>query len=122
MNAACMHCADCYALDTDGRYANIDMVDGRIRFAVPWGSSGHKTWGLRRREADILREALLVRCQPRQGQALPLFVFDAGKWFVNLSDYPTETAALAYLKQAGVTAREYKLRLEDARKADVRRP
>ncbi len=121
-NSALMACVRlCYQVDTDGRYANIDTVDGRLLRPAPWGSAGHKVWGLRRRESDILRACLLSRLTPRQGQPLPLFVFDAGKWFVNLADYATETAAQAYVKQWGVSAREYKRHLEGARQADRRR-
>ena len=118
-NAALQHAVRlCYQVDTDGRPANIDSVDGRLLFPAPWGSAGHKRWGLRRREADILRESLYARMETRQGRPLPLFVFDAGAWRVNVHDYPTETAAQAYVRQASITAREYKTRLASMRKAD----
>ena len=110
-----------YQVDTDGRRANVD-VDGRLLVPAPMGRQGHKYYGLRRRESDTLRACLLSRMTPRAGSALPLFVYDATRraWYVNVSDYVTEGAAMAYVAKHGVSSREYKqclqsLQLKDAK-------
>jgi hypothetical protein len=102
-----------YQVDTDSRRCNVD-IDGRLLFALPWGKSGYKRWGLRRREADTLRAILLARQTPQQGRAVPLFVYDTGTraWYVNTQDYVCHAEAQAYLSKCGITSREYKAHLE----------
>ena len=108
-----------FVVDTDGRYANVDL-DGRLLFALPFGKSGHKQWGLRRREAETLRAILMARQVPQQGRALPLFVYDhvSRSWYLNVADYPTEAQAVAYVRQFGIASREYKTALERLQTAD----
>lgn len=128
LNAALQRvCELAYALDTDARLCNVD-IDGRLLFALPWGKSGHTRWGLRRREADILRGVLTQRQTPQQGRAVPLFLYDSATraWYCNLQDYRTRTEAQAYVMHYGVTAREYKQALErlqtaGRRQAEARR-
>ena len=102
-----------YQVDTDSRRCNMD-TDGRLLFALPWGKSGYKRWGLRRREADTLRAILVARQTPQQGRAVPLFTYDtaARAWYVNVVDYASHAEAMAYVRQWGVTSREYKTWLE----------
>lgn len=102
-----------YQVDTDGRFANVD-ADGRLLIPCPMGRQGHKYYGLRRRESDTLRACLLGRMTPKSGAALPLFVYadDRRAWCVNLTDYPAEAVAMAYITKHGVTSREYKRCLE----------
>jgi hypothetical protein len=108
-----------YEVDTDGRRCNVD-IDGRLLVPAPMGRAGHKYYGLRRRESDTLRACLLSRMTPRTGAALPLFVYDNGRrsWYVNMADYPTEGAAVAYTQKHGVSSREYKQQLERLQTAD----
>ena len=110
-----------FVVDTDGRYANVDL-DGRLLFALPFGKSGHKLWGLRRREADVLRAILQARQVPQQGRPVPLFTYgeDTRAWYLNVADYPTEAHAMAYVRQFGIVSREYKLWLERAQEAGRR--
>lgn len=107
-----------FQVDTDGRYANVD-IDGRLLFALPFGKSGHQKWGLRRREADTLRAILQARQTPQPGRALPLFTYgaDTRSWYLNVVDYGTEAQAMAYVRQFGITSREYKTHLERAQQA-----
>ena len=116
-----------YTIDTDGRLCNMD-VDGRLLVPAPFGKAGHQKWGLRRREAEILRAILVARQTPQQGRALPLFVYDSVSraWYVNVQDYPSELHAMGYIRQCPITSREYKTHLEraqtvDRRKAESRR-
>ena len=102
-----------YQIDTDGRRANVD-ADGRLLIPAPMGRQGHKYYGLRRRESDTLRACLLQRMTPKAGAPLPLLVYDSGRrsWYVNVTDYPTEGAAVAYIQKHGISSREYKRTLE----------
>ena len=111
----------CYALDTDGRLCNVDRVGGRLLFPAAWGKAGAKKWGLRRREADILRACLYRRMAPKQAQPVPLFLFDSVSraWHVNLQDYASQDAAHVYVSQWGVSPKEYKQHLERAQQASA---
>lgn len=110
-----------YQTDTDGKPANVDL-DGRLLVPAPFGKAGYKKWGLRRREADVLRQILMARQTPQQGRAVPLFTYgeDTRSWYVNVQDYPTEAHAMAYIRQFGITSREFKLWLERAQEAGRR--
>lgn len=113
-----------YEPDTDGRLANVDAMDGRLLFPLPWGSGGYKRHGLRRREADVLRAILFERMTPKDGGYIPLFLFDDVRrvWCVNLADYPTAGHAAGYVAHAGVTVREYKRHLATVQQAERRKP
>lgn len=100
-----------FELDHDNRLCNVDAVDGRLLIPVPWGSAGYKRYGLRRREAEVLRLYLFDAMTPRPGKPVPLFQFDRRAWYVNLVDYPTQADAAGYLAKAGLTVRAYKLYL-----------
>lgn len=90
--------------DTDGRRANVDP-DGRILIPLPWGRMGHKSWELRRTEANALRWLMLQRYAT---QNEPLFVYDAGgrTWLVNLAY--SKRSALSYLRTMPVTLAEWR--------------
>ena len=111
----------CYSADTDGRLCNVDRTDYRLLFPAPWGKAGGAKWGLRRTETDILRACLLRRMQPQQAQPVPLFVYDSVSraWHCNMTDYPARDAAQAYVAQWGVSAKEYKVRLERIQQASA---
>lgn len=107
-----------YEPDTDGRMANVDAHDGRLLVAAPWGSAGYRKYGLRRREADVLRAILFARMSPSAGGYVPLFLWDADRrvWCVNLADYPSAAQAGGYVAHAAVTVREYKRGLQAVQK------
>ncbi len=113
-----------YEEDVDGRLCNVDSHDGRLLIPVPWGSVGHRRYGLRRREADVLRFFLLESMTARPGAPVPLFQYDHEQraWFVNLADYSTRTAAGSWLKQSGLTVRAYKECLRRVQEASSGRP
>lgn len=124
LNAALQACVQlAYQRDTDGRFANVD-ADGRLLIPCPMGRQGHKYYGLRRRESDVLRACLLQRMTPKAGAALPLFTYDATRraWYVNTLDYASEVHAMSYLSGHGVSSREYKQTLERLQTADRRTP
>ena len=108
-----------YQTDTDARHCNMDR-DGRLLFALPFGKSGYKRWGLRRREADALRAILMARQTLQQGRPLPLFTYDhiSRSWYVNVMDYPSRSEAQAYIAHYGITSREYKQALQRLQTAD----
>lgn len=106
-----------YELDHDNRLCNVDGRDGRLLIPAPWGSSGYKRYGLRRREAEVLRLFLFDAMAPTPGTAVPLFMYEGRSWFVNLVDYPTRAEAGAWLKQSGLTVRVYKTCLQRIQQA-----
>lgn len=113
-----------YEEDIDGRLCNVDAVDGRLLIPAPWGSAGYRRYGLRRREADVLRLFLLERMTPKPGSPVPLFQYDHERrgWFVNLVDYSTRAAAGTWLKQNGLSVRAYKQCLQRVQKVSSGRP
>ena len=114
LNAALQRLVElCYQRDTDARLCNCD-TNGKLLVPAPWGKSGYKKWGLRRREADVLRAVLMQRQTPQQGRPVPLFVWDADgrTWYCNMEDYKSHAEAQAYVSHYGVSSREYKQALE----------
>jgi len=107
-----------YELDHDARLCNVDAVDGRLLIPAPWGSAGYRRYGLRRREADVLR-LFLFDAMTRQSQ-IPLFQFDRRCWCINLVDYPTQADAAEYLAKHGLTIRAYKAYLRRVQQASRR--
>ena len=107
-NAALMRLAElCYERDYDGSQPNIAHT-GRIEIAVPMAKQGHRYFGLRRLEQEVLRACLVAR-ESRQDTA-PVFVYnpDDRRWYLNLSAYPTEQAAQEHLRRMPIGAREYR--------------
>lgn len=90
-----------YQVDSDGVRANVD-VDGRIEIPCPWGSAGRPRYGLRRTEGDTLRK--YVQFLAEQRRPTPLFTFDAGRWWLNVFDYPDREKALQYWRIVAVDA------------------
>lgn len=109
LNEACLALTNIlYAVDAEGRYANVDSRTYRLLVPAPWGSAGWRKWGLRNWEATILRKILIVRYQMRRGA--PLFDYsEPNQWFLNVTDYPTIDKALAYWKVRPITLRDWRL-------------
>lgn len=109
-----------YQVDDCG-LCNVDPDTGAFeRFPIPWGRS-YMRYGLRATEAAILR--LHVNLLLSTGTP-PLWTYDSitRRWGVNLFDYPTRDAALAYWKRAEVSGRDYKMMLQTVqswRKSDT---
>ena len=97
-----------YDKDSDGKPANIDPVTWRLLIPAPWGRAGWRRWGLRAWEADTLRAVLRVRCEMRRHTNLFDYNDPMRSWHVNVTDYPTVTAALTYLKTHPVTLTEWR--------------
>ena len=119
-NAALMRLAElCYQKDYDGSQPNVSAT-GRSEIAVPMAKQGHRYFGLRRLEQEVLRACLVAR-ESRQDVA-PVFVYnpDDRRWYANVGAYPTEQAAQAALRKSPIGAREYR-RLHDRIKA-IRAP
>jgi len=94
-----------YAKDTDGAFANIDSVTGRVLLCAPWGSAGWKVWGLRNYEARVLRSILMARLDTKP---LPLFDYEHKIWYVNRGQYRTISIAAGYLEHNPVTVAEWR--------------
>lgn len=106
LNEALQACvALCYEKDSDGTPSNVDAVTARVLVPLPWGRAGHRRWGLRPQEANILRAILQAR-QAHDG----LFVYDGSRraWLVNVAAYPTLRKAAAYLDAYPVGVGEYR--------------
>lgn len=79
-------------------------ADGRFRMAVPWGKHA-ADWGLNRTHRELVR-ALLLAAQrshaARKNDTVPLFFYDESRrrWLTNVGDYPTQAAAIYWLRWA----------------------
>ena len=99
-----------YERDETG-LCNVDSTGVFVRFPVPWGRS-YMRYGLRSTEAAVLRlhvNRLLSTASPP-----PLWTYDdvTRRWGVNLWDYPKLSQALAYWQRAEISARDYKMMLQ----------
>lgn len=99
-----------YERDETG-LCNVDATGVFVRFPVPWGRS-YMRYGLRSTEAAVLRlhiNRLLSTASPP-----PLWTYDdvTRRWGVNLWDYPNLSQGLAYWKRAEISARDYKMMLQ----------
>lgn len=77
----------CYETDTRGRLWNVDPETGQILFGLPWATYSHREWGLYRSECEVLRRCVRSLRKRAGGP----FYYDglAGRWFLDLSMYPT---------------------------------
>ncbi len=94
----------CYEVDNGG-FCNIDAPTGKVLIPLPWGRNGHARWAIRAQESNILREIMQGR------QYTPgLFIYDRVRrnWNVNLHDYPSRDAAIAYLTRYPIGIKEYR--------------
>lgn len=111
-----------YERDDTG-LCNVDSTGVFVRFPVPWGRS-YMRYGLRSTEAAVLR--LHVNRLMSTATPPPLWTYDdiTRRWGVNLWDYPKLSQALAYWQCAEISARDYKMMLQQVqmwRKSDSMR-
>lgn len=109
VNAALLELAQfVYMADTDGAPVHFDPVTLRIGPALPWGSNGHRAWGLRASEARALRKIMLDRAAVANPQ--PWLVYDEASkgWIINGYKYPSLDLALGYLSAYAVTLQEWR--------------
>lgn len=94
-----------YEIDDTGIHANID-ADGRLLIAVPWGRH-YQRYGLRANESAVL--ALHVKRLYESPPVAPLFVYDDSmrSWFINVFDYGTYAAGIAYWRRAQLGSGDY---------------
>ena len=94
-----------YQVDDTGIHCNID-ADGKLLVAVPWGRH-YQRYGLRANESAVL--ALHVRRLYEQPPVPPLFVYDDSmrSWFINVFDYGTYAAGIAYWRRAQLGSGDY---------------
>lgn len=92
--------------EDQGGLCNIDRVTGRFLIPMPWGRGGQTKWGLRRREADILRNILFRWHYP--GPSLILYDRPRRSWQVNLYDFETAADAKGWLAKHQVTIALYR--------------
>ena len=112
-----------YATDADGQPANIDPLTGRILIALPWGSKGWRRWGLRKPEANHLRQIMIARSAPKRGGRAALFCYapDSNQWYLDCEAYPTHDLALAYIKAHGPQLGEWRAVVTTHREAEAER-
>lgn len=121
-NAALQRLAElAYQRDYDGGMPNLAATTGRIEIATPMGKMGHRYFGLRRNEQAVLRAVLVARMQRAEPPALFLYNDSDRRWYVNLSAYPTLTAAAEHLSKWAIGSREYR-RQHDRLKAERSAP
>jgi len=106
--ALCQLATMLYARDSDGGWANVDGLTGRLLVPAPWGNSGWKKWGLRQWESVVLRSVLMARVP--NVKPLPLFDYcdTARTWHLNGSSYPTLADAQNYLQRRPITVAEWR--------------
>ncbi len=83
---------------------NVDKRTGRILIGVPMGGRAHRDYGLRRSERDVLRR-ILVDVEASEGA--PLYLYDGGKWYLNLYDYRERASANRWLKDNRITPQQW---------------
>lgn len=101
--ALCRMAAICYER-VDGQLVNIDSRTYRLLVPAPWGDSGYSKWGVRAVEARILRSVLMTRTRSDEAA---LFDYGDRRWFLNFGIYKSPAAALTYLHERPITAREW---------------
>ena len=89
----------------DRQPVNVDSKTFRLLVPCPWGDSGYSKWGMRSTEARVLRSVLMWRAH--QDPAAALFDYGDRRWFLNVSGYRTQSAAMAYLQAKPITAKEW---------------
>lgn len=89
----------------DRQPVNVDAKTYRLLVPAPWGDSGYSKWGMRSTEARILRSVLMWRAHNDPQSAL--FDYADRRWFLNATTYKSASAALAYLKEKPITAKEW---------------
>jgi len=104
--ALCKFAILLYQKDTDGTFANIDSVTGRVLVCAPWGSAGWQWWGLRNWEARVLRSILMSRLT--DAKRPPLFDYGNNTWYLDRSHYRSIGQAQHHLEQAPVTVSEWR--------------
>jgi hypothetical protein len=94
--------------ETDaGGLANVDGGSGRILIPMPSGKKGHRLWGLRVSEANVLRD-ILYGWQ----EAPPTLIFyewTRHSWFVNLDHFGTLGIAKSWLRAHQITVGLYRV-------------
>lgn len=97
-----------YAADEDGQPCHYDPPTRRILVALPWGSEGYKTWGLRASEARSLRKIMLDRTMLTE--PFPLVDWDAEcrSWLLNVRPYLSLGRAVLYLQTYPVSVQEWR--------------
>lgn len=111
-----------YTLDADGQPANFDRQTERIFPDVPWGDKGYKAWGLRKSEAICFRR--LLQARQKQSRRLPFLFYFAdytGRWHLNAGDYPTQAAAIDWLRKDGPSLAEWRTMVTEWRDKEAAR-
>lgn len=105
-----------YERDDDGAWSNIDPVTWRLLIPAPWGRAGHRSWGITRTEAELLRE--MIQCRQLQTDSRPpgLWLYDRARrtWRLNLFDFDAVADGQSYW-------RRWPLRVTELRQARSRR-
>lgn len=75
-----------YERTSGGQWWNVDPATCKLLLPLPWATYSHKSWGLYRSEADLLRLAVTWLRVKREGPAW----YDEGakRWFWSLGMYP----------------------------------
>ena len=102
-----------YAYDRAAEdWPNIDAKTGVILIPTPFSSRSYRKWGLRRTESAVLRLHLVeLEAAARRGEGeAPAVLYDGliNKWLINLGDYPSRRAAMAWIKRHELTAKRYR--------------
>ena len=93
----------CYQrFDDSVRLANVGR-GGKILTPVPWGWRYCHEYGLNRTDAQYLRWEMLGRCLPEMDH-VSLFMFDRGRWHVDLRAYPQAADGFQYWQDYPIVA------------------
>lgn len=108
LNEALGRLVDLAFEEDEGGLCNVDSVTGRLLLPLPWGRNGHRLWGLRPQEANVLRRLLF---DWRKDGSLPLLTYDRLRraWYVNLADYADRRVAGRWLAEHQVTVSQYRI-------------
>lgn len=102
-----------YECDHYNHLINFDARSNRIMIPVPWGSRGHRHWGLTRPESYILR-AIMFRRQDDSFGRPPLFYYveRTRSWALNYVNYQTIESAMYWLRACKVRIEDYRMEIE----------
>lgn len=113
LNEALQRCTSMlYESDASNRLCNVDENTGRILLPVPWGRAGHRQWGLRYTESQVLRAILLAHQKVHdQGKRPALYLYDTDTraWLLNLFDFASSEAGLQRIQQTPISPAQWRV-------------
>lgn len=94
-----------YETDSGGM-VNVDSLTGKLLIPAPFGKNGHKQWGLKPSEANLLRHILFG--WQEQPPALLYYEWTRHSWFLDLAQFGSVGIAKAWLRSHQISVNLYR--------------